>query len=132
MPTIHIEIAQESAFTRFACTGKASLEGFREIVECIRATMAEPSRGHKVFVDVTGVEGELPEFEKFTLGEFIASRLGGLRIAALLNPRTPITRFGENTAVNRGATLLVGYVVEELFEWLALPIPADSGHFSAP
>ena len=126
MPTIRIGIEQESGFTRFVCSGRATLEGFREIVECIRATMADPSRGHKVFVDLTDMEGGLPEFEKFSLGEFAAPRLLGLRVGAWMNPQIPITRFGENTAVNRGATLLVSHDEEELHRWLALPFPVSS------
>lgn len=121
MQEILISVFQEREITRFVCTGKASSDGYREIVECIESTMAEPRRGRKVLLDLTGMDGELPEFEKFTLAEYAAVRLAGLRIGALMNPKTPITRFGENTAVNRGVDVLASHEEEELYGWLVSP-----------
>lgn len=127
MRGISVEVRQDRDITRFTCTGEADPVAYREIIGRVRSTMEEPSRGRKVFLDLTGVEGGLAEFDKFTLAEYASTLLTGLRIGTLMNPRAPLTRFGENTAVNRGITLLVSYEEGELKEWLALASPDDRG-----
>lgn len=126
MPGIHVDIRRGAIFFRFDCRGVASLEGYSDVIECVRVTMASADPVRKVLVDLSGVEGQLPEMQKYTLGEVIASRLLGLRIGVVLNRNAPLTRFGENTAVNRGADLMVGYDVDQILAWLVLPVPAGA------
>jgi hypothetical protein len=115
---IRTKVTREEGFVRFTCEGKASVEGYRSVADCIRAEMAFPEARRKVFVDVQGVEGEITELGKFSVGEYIAKVLLGLRIGVLMSPKTALTKFGENTAVNRGAYLFVSHDEDEVLAWL--------------
>jgi hypothetical protein len=117
MKGIHTEVARQEGLIRFNCHGTASLEGYREVADRIRAEMAGEARGTKVFVDIVGVAGELEDMDQFSMGEYIAKTLSSYRIAVLMRQEA-ITRFGENTAVNRGADIRVGSDEAELLNWL--------------
>lgn len=118
MSTISTHITREDRFVRFTCEGRASVEGYRAVADAIRKEMSESPDMRRVFVDLKGVEGEIAELGKFTVGEYIAKILLGLRIGVLMSPKVALTKFGENTAVNRGAYLLVSHDEGEVMAFL--------------
>lgn len=127
MSDFRTEVVLGDRHIRFNCAGTASTEAYRELVDKIVSVMADPALVRKVFVDISGIQGDLPPMAKYTLGEYIPTVLLGMRLAVLMNRETPNTRFGENTAVNRGASLLVGHDEGELLAWLNAPTTLDAG-----
>ena len=70
-----------------------------------------------MLVEAEGTFGPIPEFERFRLGEYIAKVCKGISIVSILQPQY-INKFGENTAVNRGADFLVTSDRVEAQNWL--------------
>jgi hypothetical protein len=67
----------------------------------------EWNRLGSAFVDFRSVEGPIPDLDRFFAGERVALVLGGrVRLAVLARPEM-INKLGEDTAVNRGARILV-------------------------
>lgn len=120
MSGIEVEVLREGDLTRLFCRGEASVEGYRQVTDRLRKEMAGAPNGARVYVDLLGVEGMLDEMDKFFLGEYVAEGLKGLkglRIAVRMR-EGDITKFGENTVVNRGVDLLVSHDPDELAAWL--------------
>jgi hypothetical protein len=72
----------------------------------------------KVMVDLLNVKGSLSEIDRFKIGEKIAQLFPiPYRMLAIVKEER-INRFGENTAVNRGANLHVASNKKDGLDWL--------------
>ncbi|MBI1355922.1 MAG: hypothetical protein GC160_16400 [Acidobacteria bacterium] len=87
--------------------GEWSLPGMRRLVDAIGVECA--ARGcRRVLLDGLAIEvpGAVFEFERYLLGERIARKLQGLRLAVLF-PGDHINKFAESVANRGGAAMLV-------------------------
>jgi len=77
---------------------------------------------HKVLIDMSKVDGNPSIFDRYRAGIEIV-RLWGSRIRAVVVARPDmINRVTENTAVNRGAKLLMASDMESALQWLEIEI----------
>lgn len=74
----------------------------------------------QVLIDGMAVQGNMPDFARYQVGERIAAVLGGVRVT-LLVPQTTINKFAENVAVNRGARFFVTADRAAALGWLLNP-----------
>src|SRR5262245_9483410 len=70
-----------------------------------------------VLIEGENAHGPVPNFERFLMGDHIAKVCRGLRIAGVFQAEY-INKFGENTAVNRGADVLATGSRKEALHWL--------------
>jgi hypothetical protein len=75
----------------------------------------------RLFVDLRGMEGDVPNIDRFNLGQLIAELWADPLKVAILNSSERISTLFENTAVNRYATLKVGSDEAALRDWLLAP-----------
>jgi hypothetical protein len=81
----------------------------------------------RVLLDMTAVPGEPEYSHRFEIGVYIAQVMPGRpRVAVLARPEG-INKFGEDTAVNRGAVLLVTGDRNEAITWLLEGAPPEHG-----
>ena len=71
----------------------------------------------KILIDARNLSAPKSDFERFLAGEEIALQWRGLK-AAFLYPEERIKKFTENTAVNRGAVIIVLSDMDEALKWL--------------
>lgn len=83
------------------------------------------NRKSKLLIDVIGVEGHIPVFERFQFSEFLASyrakhHIGLVDKIAVVGyePIVHNGRFGETVAVNRGANVRVFTDQDSASRWL--------------
>lgn len=94
-----------------------NLDRMKELIDLV-TEYCQTLRYDRVLLDVTTVPGEPEAFDRFHIGLYIAHVMPGCpRVAVLARPAS-ITKFGENTAVNRGASLLVTGDSDEAITWL--------------
>ncbi len=73
---------------------------------------------HRVLIDATTASGEYWELDKYDIGVAISELFKyPFKVAAVEAPEN-ITKFSEDTAVNRGASYYVAFSIEEGLEWL--------------
>ena len=90
---------------------------------CVEANARLPElcRAHnrrRVLIDITGMDGDIPQLDRFLLGKRVG-RLWGRRVkVAILTHPERITRFFENVANNDGANVQVFGDVESARRWL--------------
>lgn len=74
----------------------------------------------RAFIDISAMTGELPDLDRYTLGESFVKHWGIRRRAAVLvdTSKQRINKLFENVAVNRAGQVRVGDRTEELLAWL--------------
>ena len=72
-----------------------------------------------VLIEAEETFGPIPEFERYQMGKYIAAVCQGISIVCILKPQY-INKFGENTAVNRGADFMVTGDRMEAQNWLLM------------
>ena len=80
-----------------------------------RATAASRTR---ILVDAFHLSRPKTEFDQFLTGKIVAELLKPPFKIAVIYPEELVTRFTENTAVNRGANYFVCSDEEEALQWL--------------
>jgi hypothetical protein len=99
-------------------TGRWELREIFRVIDTVRG-QTELAGHDRVFVDLRGVDGPIPALDRFFAGERVAAVLGPvIRLAVFARPAL-IDKFGENTAVNRGARILVTGKMSEALAFLA-------------
>ena len=91
-------------------SGRSSL---REIAET-----AEQQGFSKIMVDARNLSGSMKIHERFFAGEKIARAWRGLKVAILVPAAGSIDKLMENTAVNRGAIIMVTSSLDDAQAWL--------------
>ena len=91
---------------------------FREILTAIRDE-ARRSEHSRILIDAFALPAPPADMDRFWIGEALAQIFGGgdFKIT-ILYPSELINKFAENTAVNRGARLLVIGDEEAALRWL--------------
>jgi hypothetical protein len=100
----HFEIRAEG---RFSVDGLLSMIGY----------VAEHEEWNRVIFDLRRLTGDLNTFARYTLGLAISEKLKDRRVACL-GETGKINKIGENTAVNRGAMLLVTDTYQDALDWI--------------
>ncbi|MDB5047346.1 MAG: hypothetical protein JWO30_417 [Fibrobacteres bacterium] len=117
---IRIDLEEKPDYLLFFVTGEYNLEDFKILVqgcrdECVRAGFV------KAMVDIREVLGDIPNFERHTLGQMFAEVWGGRLRAGILSPRDRVNKLFENTAVNRYAQVMVHNEEQKILDWLSAP-----------
>lgn len=113
---LNITLEQMPHYLCVTLTGAWQLAPMLSVID----TLVEECRQRDcraVLLDGMAVQGTMPDFARYRVGERIAAVLSGIRIT-LLVPRHTINKFAENVAVNRGAHFLVTADREAAIAWL--------------
>jgi hypothetical protein len=111
------ESREESGYLFVKARGENSLPAVREFLAATRSR-AEQSGFMRVLIDGRDVGKDQKEIDRFEVGIAVAAYFPRPFRIAILRKREDITKFGENTAVNRGADFLVCTQEEEAVAWL--------------
>ncbi len=104
--------------------GPSDLESVRKGLIMIRDKALEAGL-RRVLVDARGVDAPAREFDRYLVGEAAAEVLRARFKVAFLYKAEKINKFAENTAVNRGANILVCADEAEALDWLLRGVPAE-------
>ena len=114
--SLQIDIQEEEGYLSVNVSGSLSLKNLKELVD--RVLAESKKRSHDLFlVDMLRTGPPENEMDRFDIGNYVASELRGVKIAVVY-PQKYTNKFFENTAVNRGAHLLVFSEKERAVEWL--------------
>jgi hypothetical protein len=97
----------------FDCEGSYSEADLLELIDIAARTVVQK----KVLFDLNRLTGDMDTMTRYALGMAIAKRLGDFKVA-VLGDRSKINKVGENTAVNRGASMFVTDDYTQAMEWL--------------
>ncbi len=114
---VQFTVTKHGDYTRIDFTGVLTLETAKEQVDWIKAE-SDREGCHKFLLDVRRVDSRLSTMDRFFLGEYIAQVFRYQIKVAVIYREELITRFGENTAVNRGANFRVEATEEAALQWL--------------
>lgn len=103
---ITVEFAERPGYIHFRILGPYSFEDYRLAIRGMHAACLERAI-RKSLIDITPIEGDIPQFDRYNLGIEFAEVWGREPKAAIMVPSTKINRFFENTAVNRQARVKV-------------------------
>jgi hypothetical protein len=103
-----------------------SLDRMKQIVDLVNQRCRQ-LHYERVLLDMTAVPGEPAYFDRFEIGVYIAQVMPGRPHVAVLARPDGINKFGEDTAVNRGAVLLVTGDRNEAITWLLEGAPPEHG-----
>lgn len=118
----HIQIVTTISqnYLRFEIQGRYDFGEFQQMVSDMKqACVAQGVKS--ALIDLLSLQGDIPQFERFTLGKLWAEVWGGALKAAILAPMEKVNRFFENTAVNRQARVQVFFEEKPALEWLLKP-----------
>lgn len=114
--TWQVEVADDFLIMRVTGSYGGAQEAAADL-----AGVPERCRAHnrrRVLIDITGMDGDIPQLDRFLLGKRVG-RLWGRRVkVAILTHPERITRFFENVANNDGANVQVFGDVESARRWL--------------
>jgi hypothetical protein len=97
----------------FDCEGTYSEADLLELIEFAARNVERK----KILFDLNRLNGDMDTMTRYALGSAIAKRLGDFKVA-VLGERSKINRVGENTAVNRAASMFVTDDFRQAMEWL--------------
>ncbi len=102
--------------------GPSDIETIRTVLRLIRDRARLAGLTH-ILIDAREVEAPRSGLHRFQMGEMIAELFGARYRLAVLSPARVINKFAENTAVNRGANILVTDDEQEALGWLFHDLP---------
>lgn len=117
---MRISTSEHAGYLRFRVQGPYYFEDFRLAVTSMRDACAQTGT-RCALIDLRDVDGNMPDFDRFQIGQHFAETWGGGIKAAGLAPAEKINRFLENTAVNRQARLQIFTEEKDALEWLLKP-----------
>lgn len=102
---------------------KLTVTGEWELLEVLKliataGAMCQSAQRSRVLVDMRGVEGEPSDADRIWAGKQTALALGREMKVAVVTRAERINKLAENTAVSRGARLLVAPTEQEAVAWL--------------
>jgi hypothetical protein len=116
---MHIAVEEHDGYLAFRLTGRYDFDDFHLAVKLMKDACVERGRT-KAIIDLLKVEGNMPDFDRHSLGIRFAEVWGPRMKAAGLAPPQKVNHFLENTAVNRQARLKVFFAEAPALEWLRL------------
>jgi hypothetical protein len=118
MRSVNVEAESAGSHLRVLVTGAYDFADFRALV---REALAECARYRhdRAFFDITAVTGEMPDLDRYDLGEQFAREWGQfMRAAILVDSGQRVNKLFETVAINRSAQVQVGFHEETLMGWL--------------
>ena len=109
-----------SRFIRFDVSGAWNLADIFALIGRVREE-ADAAGLDAALVDLLDVPGPIPQMERFFAGKRVAEVLKHRIRLAVVAREEYINKFGENTAVNRGARMAVLSSEEHALAWLDGP-----------
>jgi len=110
-----------TGYLKVTLAGKYSLPGLREAIAAIGA---EADRGShaRALVDISDLQGEISELDRYDAGVFAAERLGRMeRVVVLSGLHFRADHFFENVARNRGLQVRETRDPAEAIAWITSP-----------
>ena len=118
----NLSFTPRDGYLEIGVAGEWSLDSLYELIDATRRE-TERTGLSRVLCDGRGMTGHPTEMARFKAGVRTAEVLGAkIRVALVSRPEI-ITRFGENAAVNRGASLKVFADPAEALAWLMSGTP---------
>jgi hypothetical protein len=99
-----------------ACSGKVSADGLRGLIIKVKAILESKPQVKNILVDLTGIEGKLNFMEHFAIGDDVAAKLKGYKLAVVIN-KNVVNKVAENVATKQGAKMLMTYEKKNAFSW---------------
>lgn len=116
-PLLNLSFHEESDYLLVTIQGRYDPLPITEALGRIKA-QAQQSQRSRILIDAYQISRPEKDIDRFLVGRAIADQLPApLRIAVLCVPEW-ITRFAEDTAVNRGAQMFVSGDKAEALQWL--------------
>jgi len=108
----------DAGYLRVTCRGDFPARPYHDLLATIRGAATEAGMS-RILVDAVAVAAPSAEIDRFWFGSAIAElfHAGDFKVALLVSFER-IDKLGENTAVNRGARLLVTRDEAEALAWL--------------
>jgi len=103
---ITIEYQEHPGYLHFRILGPYDFEDYQAAIRAMHAACSERAI-RKSLIDITPIEGDIPQFDRYNLGIVFAGVWGREPKVAIMVPSAKINRFFENTAVNRQARVKV-------------------------
>lgn len=98
------------------CSGPVSGEGLRELIDKVKLLLEKKNGIENILVDLTGIDGKLDFIEHFKIGEDIAKKLKGYKLAVVTKPIV-VNKVAENVATKEGAKMLMTYDRQTALSW---------------
>lgn len=115
----HTIAEDPGGFLLFTCSGVYTFEGMKDFIGFARNISRE--KGYdKAIIDMTGVRGSMPDFDRFKLGELIADVVLNTEKLAIIQREEEINKFVENIASNRFVRILVTSNMDEAVSWIRM------------
>ena len=119
---IEVSFQEKGNYLATELRGEFDLEALRESFTAIR-DRAMQTETKLILIDAFGLSAPKTKFDRFRAGEAAAELLPlPMKVAALYRAEL-ITKFAENTAVNRGAEVLVCSDRDIALQWLLEDLP---------
>lgn len=103
---ITIEFEERPGYLHFRIQGPYDFEEYQYAIRAMHAACTDRAF-RKSLIDITLIQGDIPQFDRYNLGIVFAEVWGREPKAAIMAPSLKINRFFENTAVNRQARVKV-------------------------
>ncbi len=98
------------------CTGDVSSDGLLNLINTVKVLLTKKQEVKNILVDLTGIEGKLNFMEHFSIGEDIAKKLRGYKLAVVTKPIV-VNKVAENVATKKGASMLMTYDRQKALNW---------------
>ena len=115
-----VTIDETNKVIRVSISGNYQKEKFLTAVDTVVEYISENPEYKGIVDGASTTDGNIPALERFQLGEYMAIKLIGIRMA-ILWPKAHVKNFGTQVAVNRGAQVRSFYSEEEALNWLFNP-----------
>lgn len=109
----------EARYLHYAVNGLYSFDAALELFHLIRQKCTETGFT-KAFVDIRGLTNDIPQLDRYRLGEQAARIWGGAIQVAVVGQATLINHFFEDVVVNRQSQVRVYTDPQLAYQWLAI------------
>ena len=98
------------------CSGPVSGDGLIELIDKVKLILEKKQEIENILVDLTGIEGKLDFIHHFKIGEGVAKKLKGYKLAVVTKPIV-VNKVAENVATKEGARMLMTYDRAKALSW---------------
>lgn len=126
---LETSVHEETGYLVIRVEGTFEIGEMKRVIESLMAESGR--RGHdRVLVDISKVGGSIKQFDRFLMGQHMASVWRpGLRVAVVYRAED-INKFAEGVATSRGADMRVVPDMASALHWLMEDLP-DTGDAEA-
>ena len=112
-----VKYLKHAEYLEVIFTGKRSFAAFRDLMNNVHKE-CQKNNLKRILIDVSEAKGEWGAFTRFKVGEKVSEVFKYFYKILAIEKEEKINKFAENTAVNRGANLLVTSDRKKGLEWL--------------